>query len=591
MKDFLSFLKTKRIVILYGIIGVSAVVVDFVFYLVFYNIFDIAPVLSTIFSVSIAMVYAFTLNLKYNFKVRDLIKTRFASYALVSLLGMGASALTIKFLTHFGIDPNIAKAVSLPPIVITQFFLNKNYTFRSETAMNNIKESMPTPTLKKKKKNIAVVGAGFTGLTSAYTLAKMGHNVTVIEAEKTLGGLVAGFEVDGLPLEKAYHFLYKTDKHIINLANEIGVGDKLHFHASSVAMAYGGKIYPFMTPMDLLRFSPLSFIDRVRAGVVALYLGKVTKWKKFAEVTAYKWMLRWGGKEVTRVIWEPVLRGKFFDKYDKIAMSYLWSRVYVRANSKDRGDVTEKLGYFEGGFRTFTNTLVEKSKELGVIFMPETKPEAIIQKGNSVEVVLEGTPYCYDACLVTTPSHVFKKLIDVKENTVSEAYKEKLSAIEYLGAVLMVFTTDKKFTDYYWHNVNDLDKPFLVLLSLSALVGTENLQGKHVYYVGAYVPHDHKYYTMTDGEIQELWVNGIKDIFPSFDPSTITSTNIFRFKNAQHIVEPYYEDKIVPYQSELPNIYLSNYTQIFPDDRGTNYAVEEGVKVATLIDQNIQSDA
>lgn len=437
-------------------------------------------------------------------------------------------------------------------------------------------------------KNIAIIGGGFTGLTAAYTLAKKGHHVTVFEAEAILGGLVAGFDIDGVPLEKAYHFLYKTDNHIIDMAKELGIADTLTFHASSTGLAYGGILYPFMTPMDLIRFKPLSFVNRIRAGLVVLYLSKATKWQKFADVTAIEWMRKWGGEEVTRIIWEPVLRGKFFDYYDKIAMSYVWGRVAVRANSKDKGDVTEKLGYFAGGFRTFTDALVRACTQRGVKFVLNTKPSAVIQGNDSATIVYNGTEQTFDAVLATTPSHVFRHLIENAKNTVSPAFLEKLTSIEYLGAILMVFTTDKKFTDYYWHNVNDLGQPFLVLLSLSALIGTEPLKGKNVYYIGSYVPHDHKYYSMSDDEIKELWVGGIKNIFPDFDESTITASHIFKFKNAQHIVEPGYAAKIPPYQSELPNVFLANYTQIFPEDRGTNYAVAEGVKVAELIDQKLQ---
>lgn len=588
MNKLIQTFFSHRNLILYGLIGVSAVVVDYGFFVVFYNLLDIQPALATALSVSIATIYAFILNVVFNYKTTDSLKKRFTSYVLVSTLGMLASVLIIKFLVSLNINPNFAKAISVPPIVIMQYLLNRTYAFKKKEEAETVIASASIS--KAEPKNIAVIGGGFTGLTAAYALAKLGHKVTVFEAQPTLGGLVAGFELDGLPLEKAYHFLYKTDRDIISLADEIGVGDKLHFHSSSVSMFYGGKVYPFMTPLDLLRFTPLSFFNRIRAGVVAVYLGKVTRWQKFARVSAYDWMMKWGGKEVTRVIWEPILRGKFFNYYNTIAMSYLWSRVYVRANSKDKGDVTEKLGYFEGGFQTFTNKLVERSLELGVTYNVDTKPSAIIQQDNSAIVEVAGIMHKFDACLTTTPSQVFRKLIENKDNEISKAYLDKLSAIDYLGAVMLVFTSEQKLTDYYWHNVNDLEQPFLVLLSLSALVGTEQLQGKNVYYVGAYVPHDHEYFTMSDESLTQLWHKGIRALFPNFTPEMVKNQEIFRFKNAQHIVEPGYAARIVPYQSELPNVYLANFTQIFPDDRGTNYAVAEGVKVANLIHNNLQQD-
>jgi protoporphyrinogen oxidase len=586
------FIEKKRNMLLYGIIGVSAVIVDMLFFAVFYNLLHISPVVSTLLSVSVATMYSFILNAVYNFKTKNLIRKRLFSFVLVSLGGMILSALAIEFFSYLSIEPNIGKAISLPPIVILQYLFNKHFTFDTPQTMKNTTGDVQTVTVsdtQRVQKHVAIIGGGFTGLTAAYTLAKMGHQVTVFEAEKELGGLVSGFDLDGVPLEKAYHFLYKTDSHIINLANEIGIGDTLTFHSSSVAIAYGGKIYPFMTPLDLLKFTPLSFFNRIRAGLVTIYLSKQTHWKKFASVSALDWMLRYAGAQVTKIIWEPVLRGKFFNYFNTISMSYVWSRIYVRMNSKDKGEVTEKLGYFDGGFRTFTKRLTERCEEMGVVFRCSTKPESILQGANSAKVVVEGKAEVFDACLVTTPSHVFKHLIDTPHNMVSREYIEKLMSVDYLGAVLMVFSTDTKFTDFYWHNVNDLEQPFLVLLSLSALIGPEKLNGKHVYYVGAYVPHDHAYYRMSDDEIKTLWVQGIKNIFPHFDPHTITNSQIFKFKNAQHIVEPGYQEKIVPYQSELPNIYLSNFTQIFPDDRGTNYAVAEGIKVANLIDTNLHA--
>lgn len=119
-----------RNVIMYGVIGVSAMVVDVVFFLIFFNIFLITPTFSTVLSVSIAMVYAFSLNAIYNFKTKDLIASRFASYAFVSMVGMLASATIIKLFVSIEIDPNIAKILSLPPIVLVQYLLNKTFAFK-----------------------------------------------------------------------------------------------------------------------------------------------------------------------------------------------------------------------------------------------------------------------------------------------------------------------------------------------------------------------------------------------------------------------------------------------------------------------------
>lgn len=603
MIDFIKKLLQKyREILLYGVIGGSAALLDVgVFYLL-YNFVDFSPTLATMTSVFAATIYSFTLNAFHNFRTKDRMAYRVVMFFSVSLLGLGLSALIVDYLTGVRmIDGNLAKIVSLPPIVLIQYLLNSRITFRQTPVAKKGRQAVKaskatkevvdqTSKIEKKNKTVAVIGAGFTGLTAAYQLAKKGYDVTLIEKSDEIGGLVAGFEMEGVPLEKAYHFLYKTDKHIINLANELGIGDTLHFHNSSLSLYYGGKLYPFMTPMDLLRFTPLTLFQRLRAGIIALYLGKVTKWKHFARVTAYDWMTKWGGKRVTEVIWEPILRGKFFNYFDKIAMSYVWSRVYVRANSKDRGDVTEKLGYFDGGFRTFTNALFSKGQELGVKAKTGVTLTSIREQDGTTRLTYaDGSEETYDACLATVPNHIFSKLV-AGDTRISENYQAKLNSVDYLGVVTMVFMTEKPLTEYYWHNINDIEHPFLVLLSLSALVGPERVGGKHIYYIGAYVPHEHAYFTMTDEELRKLWVGGAQALFPDFTEGDITSSQIFRLRNAQHIVDVDYDKhKIVDYRTVLPGVYLANFSQIFPDDRGTNYAVEEGTKLADIIDDDLSN--
>ncbi|MCK7470498.1 MAG: hypothetical protein MZU95_06670 [Desulfomicrobium escambiense] len=72
-------------------------------------------------------------------------------------------------------------------------------------------------------------------------------------------------------------------------------------------------------------------------------------------------------------------------------------------------------------------------------------------------------------------------------------------------------------------------------------------------------------------------------MFPEFDSSQIREKALFKFKNAQHIVDFGYEEKIPAYESVVPGIYLANFSQIYPDDRGINFAIQEGNKMALLI--------
>ncbi|MBP6929890.1 MAG: NAD(P)/FAD-dependent oxidoreductase [Candidatus Moranbacteria bacterium] len=430
------------------------------------------------------------------------------------------------------------------------------------------------------KKRVAIIGGGFAGLSTAYHLGKAGVQVTLFERENTLGGLAGGFSLLGMPLEKAYHFFYKGDHHLLGLAKELGIGEKAAFYKSSTGTYYGGKLYPFMTAKDLLTFTPLPFLDRIRFGVSALYLQFLKNWEPLSRVTAYEWLKRVAGAKVTEVIWEPLLRGKFNKYYKDIAMSWLWRRIQIRAVSKDKEG--EMLGYFHGGFMTIVDALALKIKSFDGTIITGQGIDRIEKSETGAVLVVNGKREQFDAIVATLPSPAFARLI-AGNTGVTEAYTKQLQSIDYLGAVVMVFATDQLISPYFWHNINDSKIPFLVLLSTSALTGTEAFHGKHIYYIGAYVPAEHRYFSESAETIMREWKDGLKTMFPDFDERHILEEQLFRFKDAQHIVGTDYREKIPAYQSPIPSVYLSNFSQIFPDDRGTNYAIEEGKKIATMV--------
>lgn len=429
---------------------------------------------------------------------------------------------------------------------------------------------------------IIIIGAGYTGLVAALRLAEAGHMVTILEKSSTVGGLASDFMVEGGSLERAYHHIFKTDTHIINLAEEVGVGKHLKWHDSSVALFYDGTVYPFKGALDLIKFKPLHFHNRIRAGLAVLYLQKTKDWKKLESTTAYDWMLKVGGEQVTKVIWEPLLKGKFDKYYDKVSMAWLWARIHIRAQSRESGG--EKLGYFDGGFQVFTNALVIKLQERGVVIRTDVNMTKISNTNKKkVEIQYADMPSeTFDVCISTTPSHVFAKLVETNKS-ISQKYLKGLDSINYLGARLMIFSSTQDISPYYWHNINDLDLPFLVFIHHTKLINKKYYGGRYIYYLATYVPHDHELFTCDDKALEKLWLASLLQIFPDFDSRKISEKHFFRFANAQHIVDVDYANKIPSCKTPLENVYLSNFSQIYPEDRGTNFAVREGEKVANLI--------
>jgi protoporphyrinogen oxidase len=435
--------------------------------------------------------------------------------------------------------------------------------------------------MSKTRKNIAIIGAGYTGLVAALRLAQSGHQVTIIEKSDSVGGLAADFVIEGQSIEKAYHHIFKTDTDIINLADELGVKDKINWQESSVSIYYNNRLYPFKGALDLIRFSPLKFVNRIRAGVVVLYLQKTNNWKAFSTISAHKWMLRYAGKQVTRVIWEPLLRGKFDKYFDKVSMAWLWARINIRSKSRDASG--EKLGYFEGGFQTFTKALVDRLNEMGVVINTNTEIFSLKSiNSDKVSIQTNDGSQTYQSVIATVPSHVFAKMIQAN-NKLKPSYINKLNSINYLGARILVFSSSQNISDYYWHNINDVNLPFLVFINHTHLVSKSYYSNQYIYYIATYLPHEHSLFQCSDEQLEKIWFDSLKMIFPDFSVKKVREKHHIKLKNAQHVVDIEYKNKLLPFETPLKNVYLSNFSQIYPEDRGTNFAVRDGNRVARKI--------
>jgi protoporphyrinogen oxidase len=429
--------------------------------------------------------------------------------------------------------------------------------------------------------NIGIVGAGFTGLTSAFELSKMGHKITIFEKESYIGGLAASIKLEGSYIENVYHHIFKTDTDIINLIEELGIKDSLKWCKSSMGIYYDNKLCPFVTPIDLLKFPSISLIDKIRLGSTILYLQKTKDWGKFKKITACKWMKNRCGKKTYDIIWKPLLKGKFHYYYDKISMAWLWSRLHIRANSKEKGS-EESLGYLNGGAALLINSLVNIIKKSNTNIFLNKKVTEVFSDNDQTCLIAENKKFNFDKIIFTIPSKNFANLIEAKTENL-RLYKNKLLSINYLDVLSLVFSSKQSLNPFYWVNINDVKSPFLAFIQHTNLVPKEWYNNYHIYYLATYLSSDHQYFKLSDEEIAKKFFLYLKKIVPEFSKNLIHQYKIIRMKNAQHIVDINYEQKKPTYVTPIPNVYLSNFSQIYPEDRGMNYAIREGKKIANVV--------
>ena len=432
---------------------------------------------------------------------------------------------------------------------------------------------------------VGIIGGGVAGLAAAYHLTKEGHFAEVFEVAPFLGGQASTFDVFGGRLERGYHHLFVSDTEIADLIQELGLGGKLAWLESTVGFYHGGKIWDFASPMDLLRFKPLPFLDRIRVGFWTFILQKTKSYSKFEGVTARDWLSKRMGRRGYEVIWEPLLRGKFGEFYDKIGMTWIWNKVTLRVASRKGARQVEHLGYPMGSFGEVIEVLADRIAQQGGVIHTSASVTQIVEADGSataMEVQLEGGETErreYDAIIATTPSYVFTRLAPA----MPPEYQSKLENVDYLSAVLMVMVMDRPFTNKYWMNIADPNMPFVALIEHTNLIDKELYGGKHILYISNYPSRDNELYQMSGDELMDLFVPHLQKINPDFERSWVIEYHHHRVDGAQPIVSVNYGAGIPDHRTPLQGLYLANTTQIYPEDRGTNYSVRMGRQVARMV--------
>ena len=427
---------------------------------------------------------------------------------------------------------------------------------------------------------VGIIGGGIGGLGAAYELAKQGHQVAVYERAPFLGGLAAPFDIGGGRLERFYHHLFLSDRTIIELLEELGLGDHLIWEDSKVGIFHGGKIYNFSTPMDLLKFTPVGLMDRIRMGLVAMYLQRTKNWKRWEGITASSFMRKWAGKRNYEVIWEPLLEGKFTIYKDQVAMPWLWSKFATRVSSRDRS-FKEKLGYIRGSWGVLIDELKRRIQQMDGEVHVSTLVKRILTANNRVSgLVIEEDggreqEMPVDLAIATVPSFALPRLVDLPEEYVS-----KLQGVDYEGAIAVIFVLKHRLSHIYWLNITDPEIPFLLALEQTNLVPPEEYGGKHIVYTANYVTREDYRWGMEAEEIVREYIPHLKRINPDFDETWIENYYFHKEPAAQPIVTVNYTERMPPVKTPVEGLWLAAMSQVYPQDRGTNYSLKLAVEVA-----------
>jgi protoporphyrinogen oxidase len=423
---------------------------------------------------------------------------------------------------------------------------------------------------------IAVIGAGYGGLSAAYDLARAGHSVVVYEASDQAGGLATGFKEShwDWSVEAYYHHWFASDQYMLGLIEELGLSEKVLFPRPYTVMLHKEKWYPFDSVIQALLYPGLGWgLNKIRFGLVGLYLRLTTNWKPMEKTTVDAWMRKWAGNKVYETMWEPMLKGKFGPHYQDVNMAWMWARMHAR---------TSRLGTYVGGFQAFADDFVDILIDLGVEIRLRDPVKEIT---SGLEVRSAKGVQNYDRVLVTTSPALLSKMVP----ELSDSYTAGLLNLKSMGAVVLTLSLSQQLSKggYYWHNIpKDQGYPFLAVVEHTNFLSPDYFGGDHILYCGDYRDADHPYFEMTEEQILEIFLPPLKKINPDFDPSWVKKHWLYRTKYAQPVPELNHSQRIPAIKTPVEGLYFASMSQVYPWDRGTNFAVEIGRRAAGLLLNN-----
>jgi protoporphyrinogen oxidase len=429
-------------------------------------------------------------------------------------------------------------------------------------------------------KRIAIIGAGIGGMTAAYDLAKNGNEVTLFEASDHLGGLASGFKKPNWKwsLEIYYHHWFQTDRDILGLIDELGLINNVCFYQPKTVVYHNGNFNPLDSPLSALFFPGFSLVDIARFGFVTLYLRYLSRWQPLEKFTAHEWLRKYYGKKLFELLYEPLLIGKFGQYHQQVNMAWFWARFKTR---------TTKLGTFEGGLQAFVDQFTEILKTRGVRIRLNS-PVNFIQPmpDGSLKVKLSNEEAEFDQVLVTTSPQIFTRMAP----SLTPEYVNQLNSLKSIGALALILSLKHPLSTkgYYWFNLpKSAGFPFLALVEHTNFVSSENFSGEHILYCGDYLDPAHEYFSLSKAELLNRFIPSLKQINPDFDPSWITESWLSRSTYAQPIPFVNHSANIPGISTPIPDLFFASMSQIYPWDRGTNYAVQLARQAVQLMSAKI----
>jgi len=428
---------------------------------------------------------------------------------------------------------------------------------------------------------IIIIGGGVAGLTAAYDLGRKGFSIILFERNSYLGGLASTINFDGQDIERYYHFICSSDFDYFEMAEELGISEKLTWENGITKFFYEGKMYQFSTPFDLVKFRAVPFCGRIRFGLNIIRDRFHKKWEPLDVITAQEWLVKQIGAAAYNVIWDPLLRIKFGKYHDQISAAWVWHRIWRVAKSRKRLWEPENFGYLSGGTKTLIDAFQANLEQMqNVTIRTQVRVEKIeLENGEVSSLQLQnGERFNVSNVISTISLDQLKTIIQDKDFT------KGLDKIKYIGVVCGLVKLKQPLTDGFWVNINDHRIPFNGIIEYTNLNRKLLKQsGSSFVYIPYYLPISHPRYNFTDEKLIQEFIHGMKIINPAFEETWVQAIHIARSPVAQAICFAGFNEIKPSIQTQIPGLFITDSTVFYPEDRNISASIRGGRNAANLI--------
>jgi protoporphyrinogen oxidase len=427
---------------------------------------------------------------------------------------------------------------------------------------------------------VAIIGAGVMGLAAAYHAAKSGHEVTVYEADKVPGGMAAPFDFGGLSIERYYHFICKADQATFDLLAELGIADQMRWTATSMGYFFGNRLQDWGNPIALLKFKGLSFVEKLRYGVMMVIATKRGSAGGLENVSAKAWIERWCGKRVYERLWRPLFDLKFYEYSDPVSAAWIWTRL-KRIGTSRRSLMQEELGYIEGGSVILIKALAGAIARFGgTIHLGKPVERVVVSDGRAIGLIAGGEAHEYEAIIATVPTPLIPAM--VPEMPADE--KSRYMKIVNIGVACLIFKLKKPVSRHFWVNVVD------PAMGIPGFVEFSNLRplSDTVVYVPYYMPVTHPNWALPDAVLLDQAFSYLKRVNPGLADSDRIDARVGRLSHAQPVCPPGFAASIPPVQTSIKGLQIADTCFYYPEDRGVSEGVRYGKLMAGSIAASIE---